>query len=299
MTAPPPTAEELPTALARLTAEANPGVVVTPRYRLRYFTWGPASDRPPVAFIHGMADRAQSFAMVMARLVDAGYRCVGYELPNGSGDGANLGMYRHSHFSADLLALLDHLSIDRADLFGSSFGSTIALRTAAQHPDRVRRVVLQGGFARRPLLRWERGLCRLGRYWPWRMSDLPFRVKEMDRLEGRHFRGGPPAAWRFLLANSGATPCRAAARRTLLIDTLDLRPRLAAVTAPVLMLGGDDDTVVPRGCEAEVEAGLRDVRRVGFAGCGHYPQYTHPNGVAAAVADFLGQTGEPGAGATG
>lgn len=292
----PPAPGELSTALARLAAEASPGVLATPRYRLRYFTWGPPSARPTVVFTHGMADQARSFALVMARLVDAGVRCVGWELPNGRGDGANLGMYKHPHFTADLIALLDHLGADRANLFGSSFGSTITLRTAIRHPDRVRRVVLQGGFARRPLLRWERGLCRLGRYWPWRMADLPSRVGEMGRFEGRHFRTAPPEVWQFLLANSGATPCRAAARRTLMLDTLDLRPYLSAVAAPVLMLGGDDDSIVPRPCEAEVEAGLKDVRRVEFAGCGHYPQYTRPAGVAREVTGFLG---EPGASASG
>jgi pimeloyl-ACP methyl ester carboxylesterase len=288
MTNQPPAPDELKTALIRLDTESEPGVVVTPRYRMRYFTWGPASGRPPVVFVHGMADRARSFAMVMARLANAGFRCVGIELASGRGDGANLGMYRHRHFAADLLVLVDHLGIGRADLFGSSFGSTVVLRTAISCPDRVRRVVLQGGFARRPLARWERGLSRLGRYWPWLMRDLPFRVAEMNRLEARHFRTSPPEVMRFLLDNSGGTPCRAAALRTLMLDRLDLRPYLSAVRCPVLMLGGDGDSIVPRQYEAEVEAGLPDVRRVEFAGCGHYPQYTRPAGSAAAVVGFLG-----------
>jgi pimeloyl-ACP methyl ester carboxylesterase len=55
----------------------------------------------------------------------------------------------------------------------------------------------------------------------------------------------------------------------------------------VLMLGGDRDGIVPRWCEAVVEAGLPDVRRVEFGDCGHYPQYTHPAAVAAEVLRFL------------
>jgi pimeloyl-ACP methyl ester carboxylesterase len=281
------TAAELDAALRRLAAEARPGACATPRYRLRYFSWG-LPGGVPLAFIHGMNDLARSFAPLMARLVDAGVRCVGYELPSGHRDGANLGAYRHRHFVADLMCLLDHLGEPAADLFGSSFGSTVALRAAADHPARVRRVVLQGGFARRPLHWTERGLCRLGRYWfGLRMADLPFREREMRRREGAAFAGSDGAAWRFLLANTAVGPCRACALRSLMLDRLDLRPRLGRVRCPVLLIGGDRDGIVPRGCEAEVEAGVADVRRVELAGCGHYPQYTHVGEAAATVLRFL------------
>lgn len=281
------TAEEIDTTLARMRAESRPGVCMTPRYRMPFFVWGEPGG-VPLVFIHGMNDLSRSFAPVMAQLVDAGVRCVGYELPCGIGDGANLGMIRHPHFTADLLALLDHLGESTVDLFGSSFGSTIALRTAATHPERVRRVVLQGGFARRPLARWERGLSRLGRYWfALKMGDLPGRERAMRQLEGGPFTTVTPAAWRFLMDNTAAGPVRASAQRTLLIDTLDLRSLVGRVRCPVLMLGGDRDGIVPRNYEAELEVGLPDVRRVVLTNCGHYPQYTHPTTVGAEVLQFL------------
>jgi pimeloyl-ACP methyl ester carboxylesterase len=42
----------------------------------------------------------------------------------------------------DIAALLDHLGIPRADVVGHSFGGAVALRTAIQTPDRVRRLVV-------------------------------------------------------------------------------------------------------------------------------------------------------------
>lgn len=42
----------------------------------------------------------------------------------------------------DLAALLDHLKIPKADLAGHSFGAASAIRTAIQHPAKVRRVVV-------------------------------------------------------------------------------------------------------------------------------------------------------------
>jgi pimeloyl-ACP methyl ester carboxylesterase len=278
------TADELFAATARFDREAKWDSLRTGRYQMRYAVWGDAPRT--LLFVHGLCDLARSFAMPMANLLDD-FRCVALELPNGKDDDAKLGTYRHDFFPHEVVALLDHLKLDRVDILGSSFGSTVALRTAAIYPDRLRRIVLQGGFARRPLIRAERGLARIGRYWPWRMGELPIRETVMRKLESHAFVTAPPEIFEFLLSNSGQTPVRAASRRALILDKLDLRPILARVTCPVLMIGGDRDTIVPRRYEAEVEAGVPDVRRVEFSPCGHYPQYTHPAQMAVEMRKFL------------
>lgn len=281
---PHPTADDLHAAVRRFAAEAVPRAVHTGRYRMRYWAWG---DGPTIVFVHGMADTTRSFAMQMAELVDRGFRCVGYELPNGLDDDAVLGMYRHHHYGDDLVALLDHLNLPTAFVQGSSFGSTITQSAVARYPDRFPRVVLQGAFPRHKLLRIQRGLSRLARYWGGRMNQLPIRRRVMEKLEKAQFVGCPDEVFEYLLACSGNTPNRAAALRTLIIDKIDLRPMLSRIRQPVLMIGGDRDVLVPRPLEAELEQLLPDVRRVEFSPCGHYPQYTVPRPMAEAVADFL------------
>ena len=78
------------------------------------------------------------------------FTCVGYDLPAGGADGARLGAYRHQHLVADLLALLDHLKMRPTNLYGASFGSTIALAALHDYPNRLLRAVLQGGFPTGP-----------------------------------------------------------------------------------------------------------------------------------------------------
>lgn len=278
------TLDDLRSATARFEAEAVQESFQTPRYRLRYCTWG---DGPTIVVVHGLCDTTLSFCMLLAKLVDAGFRCVGYELANGKDDDAIFGRYRHDDYVADLLALVDHLKLDDPFILGSSFGSTITLAALAAHPGRFRKAVLQGGFATRRLMRIERGLSRLGRYWPWRMGQLPIRERVMTKLEKHQFEGCPDEIFGFLIRCSGMTPIRAAARRALIIDKLDLRPRLPGIRTPVLMIGGDRDVLVPRWVESQVEAGLPDVRRIEFAPCGHYPQYTMPGPMAEAMARFF------------
>lgn len=250
---------------------------------MRGAVWG---SGPPLAVIHGLSDAVRGFAMVLHRL-SAHFTCVAYELPNGLDDGAKLGTYRHRDYAADLFALLDHLKLSRVALLGSSFGTTVAIRALADAPARFTKCVLKGGFARRPLKWYERLGARQGRYWQGRLCELPFREFAMRRADPATWRGCSPRSRELFLGCNGDTPIAAACRRAVTLDALDLRPLLPRVHTPVLLIGGDRDRIVPREAEAELEQALPDVRRVEFADCGHYPQYTHPGATATAVAAFL------------
>jgi pimeloyl-ACP methyl ester carboxylesterase len=48
-------------------------------------------------------------------------------------------------FSEDVVALLRHLGIGRADFFGESYGAAVATMIAVRHPGRVRRLATYGG----------------------------------------------------------------------------------------------------------------------------------------------------------
>lgn len=320
----PVTDAELHAARAAFRREVTPATLDTGRYRMRYFVWGGVdeapspellrdstsppgersrpktagegaastrdnNDRPPIVFVHGMADAAAAFVMVMHRLVGR-FTCVAYELPDGTTDGSYLARYSHADYTADLLALLDHLGFARAAVFGSSFGSTIALAALAAAPQRFTHGVLQNGFACRPLHWSQRRLCQVARYWPWWFGDWPgIHAAVMRRVERPAFSVMPPAVAAFFLANGARTPICASTLRTLTIGRTDLRPLLPTIRTPVLLLRSDCDPLVPQWCWDELEAGLPNVRRVVFTGCGHYPQYTHPKETAEAVAEFLGE----------
>ncbi|WP_171170064.1 alpha/beta fold hydrolase [Streptomyces sp. I05A-00742] len=50
--------------------------------------------------------------------------------------------YGTEEFADDVVAVLDHLGIERADIYGTSMGGRVAQWVAVRHPDRVRRLVL-------------------------------------------------------------------------------------------------------------------------------------------------------------
>lgn len=270
-------------ALRRWEREAVHGTCNTGRYRCSYSIWG---NGPPLVFIHGLSDTSRSFVQVMARLVER-FRCLAYELPTGQGDGARLGRYTHALLVEDLFALLDHLGLERCYLYGSSFGSTIALAALHRQPRRFPRGVLQGGFARRPLAPAELLLASLARYWPWPLRALPLRETVLVGDDRGPFRAAPPEVWRYYLDNSGAIPMAAIAHRALLLQRLDLRPLLPRIGQPILMVCGDRDPAVSRTCEEVLLRGLPCVTRVELQGCGHFPYFTHPEPLAYLIGSFL------------
>ncbi|AOS64140.1 alpha/beta fold hydrolase [Actinoalloteichus hymeniacidonis] len=52
------------------------------------------------------------------------------------------GPYSTEGLADDVIAILDDLGVDRADVYGTSMGGRVAQWVAARHPDRVRRLVL-------------------------------------------------------------------------------------------------------------------------------------------------------------
>jgi pimeloyl-ACP methyl ester carboxylesterase len=269
--------------LERWRTEARHGECVTARYRCRYVDWGRG---PALVFIPGMGIDALGFAMLIARL-QTHFRCISFDLPAGGGDGAHITRYRHEDHVADLFALLDHLAIRQCFLFGASFGSTISLAAMHEQPLRIPRAILQGGFARRPLARAEVLLASFARYMPGRMSWLPLARAILERQHREPFQLRDPDVWDFFAAESLRVPMQALACRALLIHRLDLRPILASITQPVLMVCGDRDHLVGKACEAELKAGLPVVARAEIEHCGHIPQLSHPEVLAEVVRQYL------------
>ncbi len=273
--------------------EAVRGECDTGRYWCPNYTWG---EGPALVFIPGLCDDGLSFVLPIARLQEH-FRCIAYDLPAGGprnavrgldgGDGARLGRYRHGDYVADLLALLDHLDVRQAYLFGSSFGSTIALGALRLQPERFPRAILQGGFARRPLARAEVLLASMARYWPGTMACLPLRNTLLRVSNEGAFALREPGIWNFFLQRNGAPPMAAVARRALTLHRLDLRPLLPHIHQPILLVCGDGDPLVGKTCEEELLRGLPHVARAEIEQCGHLPQFTHPEVLAELVLRFL------------
>ncbi|MGY4100870.1 prolyl aminopeptidase [Nocardia sp. R16R-3T] len=117
-------------------------------------------DGKPVVFLHGGPGggtepfHRQFFDPAAYKIVLLDQRGCGRSTPH-IADGASLETNTTGHLIADIEALRIHLGIDRWQVFGGSWGSTLALAYAQQYPERVTELVLRGIFLlRRKEIDW-------------------------------------------------------------------------------------------------------------------------------------------------
>src|SRR3954452_8829309 len=95
----------------------------------------------PLILLHGGIGTGEMFAPLMPALA-AGRRVITVDLQGHGGTADVDRPLRPELMADDIAGLLDHLGLEQADVMGYSLGGIVALRTAIQHPARVRRLVL-------------------------------------------------------------------------------------------------------------------------------------------------------------
>jgi pimeloyl-ACP methyl ester carboxylesterase len=104
-------------------------------------------EAPPLVLLHGGGDTIEtSFGKILPELARS-RRIVAFER-QGYGHTADIAdrPFSFEQFADDTVALLDHLHIPQADLFGFSNGGTVALHVAIRFAQRVRKLVLASAF---------------------------------------------------------------------------------------------------------------------------------------------------------
>jgi pimeloyl-ACP methyl ester carboxylesterase len=107
----------------------------------------PWAGGPVVLVVHGMTSSHMVYRTVARELCSAARRvCLLAPDLRGRGRSADVsGPYGIASHIADLIAVLDHVGVDRAIVVGHSIGADIAARFAADHPERAAAVVLLDG----------------------------------------------------------------------------------------------------------------------------------------------------------
>lgn len=112
-------------------------------------------DGRPVVFVHGgpgggtLPLHRSMFDPAAYRIVLVDQRGCGRSTPHVA-DGADLAVNTTWHLVADLERVREHLEIERWQVFGGSWGTTLGLAYAQEHPERVTELVLRGVFLCRP-----------------------------------------------------------------------------------------------------------------------------------------------------
>jgi 3-oxoadipate enol-lactonase len=211
------------------------------------------------------------------------YRILRYDQRGHGGTEAPEGQYTFDLLTADVIALMDALSIPRAHFVGISMGGMTSLFLAQRHPDRFDRIIAADcGPASNPA-----GAAQ----WKERI-DLAAEKGMEALVEITVNRWFPPD---FVATGSPAldkvrgmirtTPFNGFAGCANALSNFDLRPGLSGIKNPLLCMVGTKDATVA-GIE-QIHAAVKGSRLVKLEGAGHISNMEQPQAFSKAIAEFL------------
>lgn len=245
---------------------------------LEYATAGPP-DGAPIVLLHGLFDHWRSFTPVMPYLEDV----RAYAVTQRGHTGSTPEPGTIADLAQDAVAFPDAMGIERATLAGHSLGALAALQAATVSPERVDALVLAPGFATANAVpavhELRHAVSAMGE-----ALDREFVEAIQEQAREPHLPDGFFQTMLDATLRMPAAVCRA------LLDAIvafDVECDLARVTAPALLLWGDEDEIVPRAQQDVLAANLPHADLRILPGCGHTPHWDDPEGVADALTRFV------------
>lgn len=238
----------------------------------------------PIVLVPGLAG-GMGLLGPLAQLLSRDFKVITYQL---RGEDNCFAIRRPFHLNdlvQDLREFLDVLGVETPTLCGVSFGGAIALEFAARYPGRIGNLIVQGAGSRfQPGLMQQVAGAVLSRFpLPF---DNPFVNQFLALLFGRSENAGPLLD--FVTQQIWSTDQSVMAHRLRLIEAFNMKPKLASIRVPSLVLAGTKDVLVPERNLRELCTGLPNGQLVRMSAAGHLAFVTHSGQVAKHVREFLG-----------
>jgi pimeloyl-ACP methyl ester carboxylesterase len=244
-----------------------------------------AGDGPVIVLVPGMGDLRAGYRFLAPALRAAGYRVACTDLRGHGDSDPTFSSYGDRDTAGDVLALIGELGAP-AVVVGNSMSAGSAVLAAAQRPAHVSGLVLVGPFVRDPAVsQVQRVLLRAAMARPW--AALSWKSYLPKLYAGR--RPADFGEYRDTVVESirrpGYTRAFSLTTRT---SHADAEAQLADVTAPVLVVMGEQDPDFPDPhAEADWIARALHGEVVMVPEAGHYPQSQRPDLTAGAIQRFL------------
>jgi 3-oxoadipate enol-lactonase len=204
-------------------------------------------DGPPLVLVMGIGYDSSLWMLQQVPVLSTRFRVVLLDNRDAGRSSRADHPYTIADMADDVAGLLDALDIPRTHLLGLSMGSMIGMEFALRHPDRVDRLVLAG-----PAAAPARSAVDPIAIWNWVKTNDP----------GGDVFGGQQFTWLFSLAflrnrqavqettallasNPNPVEPDAYHRQAQAYLQFDILDRLGGITAPTLVIVGEQDLLTP------------------------------------------------------
>jgi pimeloyl-ACP methyl ester carboxylesterase len=257
-----------------LTATAPDGVKVVARHAR-------SRGNPALVFVHGVGSTAAIWDYQLNTLCDA-FDCYAIELRgNGVTAVADPASITRAGFVEDVLAIADANGIERTHFVGCSLGGVVGFELWKRVPQRLRSLTFAGSFAAYPGAQAYADSVKAAARSAGTMDA--FARERAAKL------GMPPGARTDeTIAQMACKSIDDYLASTQATWTGDYRSLLASISAPVMVVVGERDTVAPIALGQEIADGIPHARFEVVAAAGHVTNADAPAAFDALLRDFLG-----------
>ncbi|MGH2633888.1 MAG: alpha/beta fold hydrolase, partial [Tepidiformaceae bacterium] len=190
----------------------------------------------------------------------------------------------------DVAAVMDATGLESAHIYGRSRGGMLAQEFALSQPARLRSLILSGTTDHGPESTGSTERVERAMHFTAEMSREEIFAAQDEAMASPGWRERDPAAFAYCLAADLEAPPRRFAVQCQQAAFADWTShgRLASITAPTLVLCGEDDGMVPPENSRRLARTIPGARLELIPQCGHLPMLEQPEAVAQAVFGFLG-----------
>ena len=265
-----------------------PFVHATDGTRIHYEVTG-KSGATPVLMIQGLG--ASKNAWNLQRIAMATrFRIISFDNRGAGRSDKPTEPFTLEQMADDALAVLDAAGIETAHVVGASMGGVISQIVAVKYPHRVRSLTL---------------VCTACRNHPWRQELLQSwakTAKEKGMIEvgkeaaqwvmsPRSFRRLVPAfTWMGPLAALRPRHSFVSQIDAILNTREDLVDQLSTITAPTMVIVGNQDILTPRGDSEEIAERIPNAELVVISGAAHGLMMEHSSTFNKILIEFLQRT---------
>jgi 3-oxoadipate enol-lactonase len=251
--------------------------------RLAYRLDGP-EDAPALVLAHALGLNLNMWDPQVPALAGR-FRVVRYDSRGHGRSNVPAGPYTLERLALDLVAVLDALGIEHADVCGISLGGMGVQWVAVHRPDRVHRPVLANTSA------------RIGTQanWTERMEAVcaggmeAIRDDVVARFLSERFRREHPDETRQIAQMLDSTPAEGYIAACAALRDADLRSQVGSIRAPALLVAGGLDVAVPPGQMQELHAAIAGSELVVLQDAAHLASVEQPETFIAHALAFLGK----------
>jgi pimeloyl-ACP methyl ester carboxylesterase len=264
---------------------------------------GPAMrEKPTLLLLHGGPGFDHSiYKPAYSALADIAQIIYLDHRGNGRSEDGARESWNLAQWGDDVRAFCDALGVVDPIVLGASFGGMVALAYATRHPDHPSGLVListeaAGGTHR------DRRVALFERFGGAEVGALARR--RFLEVQGQADRAALDAWRRLAMPLYTRTPrdpdmARRAINRSEVLHwftrpggeshAFNMFPDLGRIQCPTLVLGGEDDPMIPIECQADIAAALPPhlVQFERFANCGHAVVPDAPERAIAVIRDFI------------